>query len=438
MRPPLNRLAATELLRMLAARDVTCETVTHTFLDAVEQRESEVRAFAWIDADRALNIAREFDRGAKSGRLAGLPVAVKDVIDTAGIATEHGSSIYAGHVPRADAACIAAVHSAGGYVFGKTVTAEFANFTPGPTCNPHVPEHTPGGSSSGSAAAVAAHMAPFALGTQTAGSVIRPASFCGVVGFVPTRGLVPRTGVLQVSDTLDVVGCFANSVQDAGLVASAITLRADLSANLQDTGRASAPRVAWTDTPWAEQLSSTMGEALASVVRTYADGGAVIKQIRWPSRFTPLADAQRTVQVFETARALAAEFDDCRDALSPQLAALIEEGRTIDANAYLAALRTGRECAASIDELFADADVVLAPSAPGEAPHGLGSTGDPQFNRAWQLLGGPQINVPVPRGLRRSQSDLPLGVQLIGRAGDDARVLAAAHWLEQQLKRTGG
>ncbi len=244
---------------------------------------------------------------AKIGLLAGLPVAVKDVIDTAGIATEYGSPIYAGRVPSADAACVAAVRAAGGYVFGKTVTAELANFTPGPTRNPHGLEHTPGGSSSGSAAAVAAHMAPFALGTQTAGSVIRPAAFCGVVGFVPTRGAIPRAGVKQVSDTLDVVGCFANSVEDAALVASAIALRADWC----EVNRAAAPPViAWTETPWAERLSPAMREALDAVVRTCADSGAAVRKIQWPARFTPLADAQRTVQVFETARAFGAEFDD--------------------------------------------------------------------------------------------------------------------------------
>ena len=436
MRPPLNRLPAAQLLRMIVSREVTCETVTHSFVDAIEQRENEVHAFTWFDAERALRIAREFDRGATASPLMGLPVAVKDVIDTAGIATEYGSPIYTGHVPGADAACIGAVRAAGAYVFGKTVTAELANFTPGPTRNPHGLENTPGGSSSGSAAAVAAHMAPFALGTQTAGSVIRPAAFCGVVGIVPTRGSVPRCGVLQVSDTLDVVGCFANSVEDAALLAAAIALRADWAANSQDADHASsAPVIAWTATPWAERLSPAMNQALDAVVSACTDGGARVRKIRWPSRFTPLADAQRTVQVFETARSFAAEFDYRRDRLSPLLAALIEEGRAIDASAYLAALRTGRDCAASIDELFGDADVALAPSAPGEAPQGLGSTGDPQFNRAWQLLGGPQINVPVPRALRRSQNDLPLGVQVIGRPGDDARALSAAHWIEQQLKR---
>ncbi len=371
----------------------------------------------------------------KSGPLMGLPVAVKDVIDTAGIATERGSPIYAGRVPNADAACIAVMRTAGGYVFGKTVTAELANFTPGPTRNPSGLEHTPGGSSSGSAAAVAAHMAPFALGTQTAGSVIRPAAFCGVVGFVPTRGFVPRAGVLQLSDTLDVVGCFANSVEDVALLSAVVALRADWREVSHDKDHASPPVIAWTDTPWAERLSPAMSEALKSVVRVCAGSGAEINEIRWPARFTALADAQRTVQVFETSRALGGEYDYQRAKLSPLLAALIEEGRAMGSNDYQSALNTGRDCASAIDEIFGSADVVLAPSAPGEAPHGLASTGDPQFNRPWQLLGGPQINVPVPRALRRSQADLPLGVQVIGRPNDDVRALRAAHWIEQQLKR---
>ena len=432
MRLPLNRLPAAQLLRMLASSEVTCEMVTHSFIDAIEQRECDVHAFAWFEAERALNTARGFDDGAKSGPLLGLPVGVKDVIDTAGIPTECGSPIYAGRVPGADAACVALLRAAGGYVLGKTVTAELANFVPGPTRNPFALEHTPGGSSSGSAAAVAAHMAPFALGTQTAGSVIRPAAFCGVVGFVPTRGIVPRAGVLQVSDTLDVVGCFANSVEDVALLAAAIALREDWHA----ADPASAPPVvAWTHTPWSDRLSPAMNDALKSVVRVCAAAGASVSEVRWPQKFVPLADAQRTVQVFETARALAGEYDYQRAKLSPLLATLIEEGRAIDATQYQAALRTGADCATAIDELFGAADVILAPSATGEAPHGLGSTGDPQFNRAWQLLGGPQINVPVPRALRPGKGELPLGVQVIGRSNDDARALSAAHWIEQQLRQ---
>lgn len=430
MKLPLNRLSAAQLARMIAAREVSCEAVTHSFLDAIGQREDEVRAFAWIDRDRALAVARNFDHAPGRGALYGLPVAIKDVIDTAGINTEYGSPIYAGHVPRADAACVAAIRAAGGYVLGKTVTAELANFAPGATRNPHALEHTPGGSSSGSAAAVAAHMAPLALGTQTAGSVIRPASFCGVVGFVPTRGSVPRVGVKQLSDTLDVVGGFANTVDDAAMLAAELMLRADLAATSD-----AVPTLSWTVTPWASELTPPMRDAFERVVDICARSRAVLREVKWPTRFSALADAQRTVQLFETARTLAPEFDYRRSLLSTQLAALIEEGRGIDAASYLAALQAGRDCSASVDEIFGNADAVLAPSASGGAPHGLDSTGNPQFNRAWQILGGPQISVPVPRDLWRNGSGLPLGVQIIGRRGDDARTFATARWLEQRLQR---
>lgn len=431
MQLPLNRLPAVKLVRMLTAGDVTCEAVTHSFLDAVEQRETEVRAFAWIDAARALNIAREFDKMGVFGPLAGLPIAVKDVIDTAGIPTECGSPIYAGRIPHADAACVAIARAAGGYAFGKTVTAELANFTPGPTRNPHAPAHTPGGSSSGSAAAVAARMAPFALGTQTAGSIIRPAAFCGVVGFVPTRGAIPRAGVLQVSDTLDVIGCFAHTVEDVALLAGVLSMR---DANGSFTN-ATAPSIAWTDTPWATQLTNSMATALGDVVRLCTDNGASMRQAVWSEMFATLVESQRTVQVFETARAFAAEAATARELLSAPLAALIDEGCNIEPARYASALGIGRTCAREVDRLFENADVILAPSAPGEAPFGLESTGDPTFNRPWHFLGGPQINVPLPQSIA-GISGLPLGVQLIGRPGDDARVLAAAYWLEQRFLHT--
>jgi amidase len=438
MKTPLNRLPATRLARMIAGHEATCEAVTHSFIDAVQMNDRDVHAFAWFDAARALATARELDIGGWRGPLHGLPVAVKDNIDTADIPSEYGSAIFAGHVPPADAACVSALKSAGAYVMGKTVCAELANFTPGPTRNPHNLEHTPGGSSSGSAAAVAAHMAPFALGTQTAGSVIRPASFCGVVGFVPTRGRVPRAGVKAVSDTLDVVGTFAATVEDVALVTAALALERDWQ---HAPGKASAPSIGWTATPWAAQLAPSMLAALERVARLAATRGARVREIAWP--FTPnpdglafaaLADAQRTVQLYETARALGPEQQYRRELLSAKLAGLIEEGRTIGADAYLKALRTGRECAVSLGDLFGDADVLLVPSAPGEAPQGLASTGDPQFNRPWHLLGAPQVSVPVPRALAHGESGLPLGVQIVARPGDDARALAAARWLEQQLE----
>jgi amidase len=438
MRTPLNRLSATRLARMIAGHEVTCEAVTHSFIDAVKQREPDIRAFAWFDPQRALATARELDIGDWRGPLHGLPVAVKDNLDTADIPSEYGSAIYAGHVPSADAAAVAALRSAGGYVFAKTVSAELANFTPGPTRNPHDPEHTPGGSSSGSAAAVAAHMVPFALGTQTAGSVIRPASFCGVVGFVPSRGLVPRAGVKQVSDTLDVVGVFARCVEDAALVGAAVALRPEWQ---HAPGKAAAPSIGWTATPWATQLAPSMLAALERVARLLASRGGRVREISWPYEanadghaFAGLAEAQRIVQLFETARALGAEQQYRSDLLSARLASLIEEGRGVGADAYVKAIKLGRDCTASLDTLFGSADVLLAPSAPGEAPHGLGSTGDPQFNRPWHLLGAPQINVPVPLTLVHGESGLPLGVQVVGRPGEDERALAAARWVEQQLE----
>jgi amidase len=281
-------------------------------------------------------------------------------------------------------------------------------------------------------------MVPFALGTQTAGSVIRPASFCGVVGFVPTRGFVPRAGVKAVSDTLDVVGVFAHSVEDAALIAAALALQPGWQ---HAPGKAAAPAIGWTATPWAAQLAPSMMAALERVARLLAARGARVREIAWPydadadgTAFALLADAQRTVQLFETARALGPELQYRSDLLSARLASLIEEGRTIGADAYVKAIKVGRDCAASIDTLFGDVDVLLAPSAPGEAPHGLDSTGDPQFNRPWHLLGAPQVGVPVPRALGRGESGLPLGLQLVGRPGDDARTLAAARWVEQQLE----
>jgi amidase len=440
MKTPLNRLPATQLARMIAAHDASCEAITHSFLDAVREREPEVRAFAWIDAARALQTAREYDRLEWRGPLHGLPVAVKDNIDTADIPSEYGSSIFLGHVPQSDAACVAALRSSGSYVIGKTVTAELANFTPGPTRNPHALAHTPGGSSSGSAAAVAAHMAPFALGTQTAGSVIRPAAYCGVVGFVPTRGAVPRAGVKAVSDTLDVVGAFARSVEDVALVAAVLALQPQWQ-HVANGG--SAPSIAWTATPWSAQLAPSMQAALERAARLLAGRGARVRELAWPYEperdepaFTRLADAQRTVQLFETARALGPEAQYRRELLSGRLVALIDEGRGVSAPDYVEALQLGRAAAAAIGRLFGDADVLLAPSAAGEAPQGLGATGDPQFNRPWHLLGGPQINVPLPRELAHGESGLPLGLQVIARPGEDTRALAAAHWIEQQFARS--
>lgn len=431
MRTPLNRLPATQLAALIAAGDANCEAVAHSFIDAIHESEPELRAFAFFDATRVLEVARQFDAGPRRGALHGLPVAVKDNIDTAGLPSEYGSAVYRGHRPSADAACVAAFSAAGAYVLGKTVTAELANFTPGATRNPHHPLHTPGGSSSGSAAAVAAHMAPFALGTQTAGSVIRPAAYCGVVGFVPSRGLVPRAGVKAVSDTLDALGVITRNVADAALIGGAIALADGWPAAAADP---QPPALAVSLTPWADSLSPVLAEAIEHAGRLLLRRGASAAPLDWSAPdFGGLAAAQQTVQVFETARALGPEADYRRELISQRLADLIAAGRVIAPHDYLAALALGRRAAAAIDRLFGAAEVALVPAAPGEAPRGLGSTGDPLFNRAWHLLGCPQISLPLPHA--GGEAGLPLAVQLVARPGADARLLSAAAWVEAELRR---
>jgi amidase len=438
MREPLHRRPAHELARQIATGDVSSEVVTRSFADAIRDRERTVQAFAWFDEARALGVARELDRllanDRRRGPLHGLPVAIKDNIDTADLPTGYGSPIYASHTPPADAACVALLQDAGAFVLGKTVCAELANFTPGATRNPHALDHTPGGSSSGSAAAVAAHFAPIALGTQTAGSLIRPAAFCGVIAYKPSPRTAPRAGVKANSDTLDEVGVFANCIDDIALAAAALAVKPAW-IDVPQQGRSGAPPVfAATATPYGDRVSRAWHERLDAAVATLGRAGARQAEVTWPRVFDGLFEAQQTVQVYETARALAPEFTYRRDLLSQRLVELIEQGRGIAARDYAAALQLGRACAAAIDSLFGAAGVLLCPPAPGEAPRGLGSTGDPLFCRPWQLLGCPCLTLPIGRG----ESGLPLGVQIVARPGDDVGLLAAGAWIEQALQAQPG
>lgn len=435
MREPLHRLSAVKLAQMITAGEASPESVTRSFIDAIHEREKEVQAFAWFDADRAIAAARELHLVSRRGPLHGLPVAIKDNIDTADITTSYGSPIYLTHRPLADAACVAALKDAGAFVLGKTVSAELANFTPGPTRNPHNLAHTPGGSSSGSAAAVAAHFAPLALGTQTAGSVIRPAAYCGVVAYKPSPRLIPRSGVKPNSDTLDEVGVFARSVEDTAFAASVLASKPawkDLPA--QSVRMNKAPTIGWVATSQRAQAAPSMLDALERAATRLLARGARRAEIVWPRVFDGLFDAQKTVQLFETARALGAEYTYRREQLSVKLAALIDEGRAIGSHDYVLAMQLGRACVAAIDSLFAEAEVLLTPSAPGGAPAGLASTGDPIFNRPWQLLGCPMVNLPVPPSLGRAEGALPLGLTVVARPGEDAKLFTAAAWIEQHWR----
>lgn len=433
MKEPLHRLPAVRLAELIANGEAAPETVTRSFIDAIHERERDVQAFAWFDADRAIAAARELNLVSRRGPLHGLPIAVKDNIDTADVPTSYGSPIYEGHCPAIDAACVALLKDAGAFVLGKTALTEFANFTPGPTRNPHDLLHTPGGSSSGSAAAVAAHFAPVALGTQTAGSVIRPASFCGVAAYKPSAQLIPRAGVKPNSDTFDEIGVFARSVDDLAFVAGVLAVKPAWK-DVPQQGRAGAvPAITRVTTSQSHLAAPSMLAALEAVETKAARRGARRIESTWPRVFDGLFDAHRTVQLFETARALAPEFSYRRAQLSQKLIELIESGRATRTGDYAAALQLGRACVAAIESLFGGADVLLTPSAPGEAPAGLSSTGDPLFNRPWQLLGCPVINLPVPAPLGRGEGGLPLGVSIVARPGDDVKLFAAAAWLEAAL-----
>ncbi len=433
MTEALHRLGAVALQRAMAARSLSVAALTEALLARCAALEPHLHAWAHLDVAAARRRARAQDRAqdhpqdraGPSGSLGGLPLGVKDNIDTAGLPTAYGSAIYAGHRPAADAACVALAQAGGAWVLGKTVCTAFANMTPAATRNPWRPHHTPGGSSSGSAVAVATGMVPLALGTQTAGSVIRPAAYCGIVGYKPSPRRVPRAGAKANADTLDEVGVLARSVEDAALLAGVLD-----GGGVPATPSPFLPRLALTLTSRADALAPAMAQALQAAARRLAAAGAPVQDANWPTAFDGLFEAQRTVQVFETARALAPEWQYRRRQLPRDLCALIEAGLGIGGGAYAAALQTAAAARALLEGCFGHADVLLTPAAPGAAPPSLQTTGDPLFNRPWQVLGCPCLTLPV--GL--DTEGLPLGLQLVARPGDDARLFAAAAWVEGVLQ----
>jgi amidase len=427
MPPPLHRWSAVRLARALARRTLNSAALAEALIERSAAREPDLQAWASFEPAAVRRRACAVDTGSVAGALRGLAIAVKDNIDTAGIETAQGSPIHAGQVPLADAACVALARSAGAWVLGKTVAAELANMTPGPTRNPHHLSHTPGGSSSGSAAAVAAGMAPLALGTQTAGSVIRPAAFCGIVGYKPSPGRVPRAGVKPVSDTLDEIGVLARSVDDAALLAHALEGRDGAAL---PSAAAFKPRLALTMTPQAAALSGAMQTMLGTAAQRLSAAGAAVGDLPpWPAAFAALFEAQRCVQLFETARALALEHRCRRGDLSAALAAFLDEGAALDPARYAQARIAAAHARATLDALFGDAELLLAPAACGAAPQGLSSTGDPLFSRPWQLLGCPCLTLPGAV----DRHGLPLGLQLVARPQHDDRLFAAAAWVAQTL-----
>jgi amidase len=424
--PDPRSLTVREAARQIAERRLTAEALVNAYLDRIETREPVVGAWQYLDRERALAAARQRDAEAPRGPLHGIPIAVKDLIDTSDMPTAYGSPIYRGHRPAADASCVALARAAGTIVLGKTVTTEFATFTPGKTANPRNPAHTPGGSSSGSAAAVADGMAPLAFGTQTAGSVIRPGAYCGCIAYKPSFGLINRAGVKPLADSLDTIGVFARTVDDAAFLAGVLSERPALR-HLEMPRQA--PRFGLYRTPiWDEAEPATVA-ALDATRAALGRAGAMVTELAIAPEHQGLNEAQDTMMCFEMVRALAYERLGHSAEISPRLAQLLDTGMAIGAEVYDQALARAAVARAGLDAFFGPCDAILVPAAPGEAPQGLGHTGSPIFNRMWTLLGVPCVTLPA----RWADNGLPTGVQLVGQVRDDTRLMACAAFLEQAL-----
>jgi len=397
--------------------------VVEAALAGIALRDAELRAWEVVDPEFARRQARALDSGPVRGPLHGIPLGVKDIFDTADLPTAYGSPIYAGHRPAWDAACVAAARAAGAIVLGKTVTTEFATMVPSHTLNPRNPKHTPGGSSSGSAAAVAAGMVRMAYGTQTVGSTIRPAAYCGVVGYKPSFGMIGRPGMKMGAESLDTVGVIARSVEDAALLAAGSAMREDLLriAPLEK------PRLGVCRSPNWHHMSREGADAFLNAASAMVRKGANNVDLELP--FDKLDDAASTILVYEMARGLAYEFVNHRARVSPMLLERVEAGSSMPYDKYRRAIEYASECRSRLKDIAGDLDAILTPSATGEAPRGLESTGNTAMNRLWTLLYGPCVTVPAGEG----PGGLPLGVQLVGLPGADARTLAAAKWVEASL-----
>ena len=423
-------LSALELAGRIEDGELAPADVVDLCAEAIARREDEVGAFAILDVERMRKRAQ--DRAAEliAAPLRGLPVGVKDLYDTADFPTAYGSPIYAGHRPASDAALVSMIRRAGGLILGKTVMTELAFIDPAGTRNPHHPEHTPGGSSSGSAAAVAAGMLPIAVGTQTAGSIIRPAAFCGVAGYKPSFKLLPMVGCKPFAWSLDTAGLFAARVADVAFAAAGITGR-DLRV---DRAQPAAPRIALVRTHVWPEASDAMQSAVEDAARLAERAGAKVAEVRLPPIFEDAFRAHGTIQDYEAYRALAFEYDHHRDRIGSKLCAMLDEAGKIAAVDYDAARRTARRARQALADLMTDTDVLITPSAPGAAPKTLDSTGVPIFNRLWTLMGAPCINVAGEVDSAR----LPLGVQIVGRFARDRAALEAALFVEQAIARSHG
>jgi len=437
----LNWLSATDAARTIREGAVRSEELMDSCLARVREVDEQVQAWAFLDPEHALVQARARDadraEGGATGPLHGVPVGIKDIIDTGDMPTEDGCALHAGRTPERDATVVAMLRAAGAVIMGKTVTTELATYAPGKTRNPHNSEHTPGGSSSGSAAAVAAGMVPLAIGSQTNGSVIRPAAYCGVYGFKPTHGLIPRGGVLKLSRTLDQVGVFARTLDDIALIAEQLVGHDPLDPDTRVRARmpfcATAledpplpPLIAFVKGPVWERAEAETKEAFAELVAALGDQ---VVEVELPSLVSQAHDWHQTIMEAEMAAYLNAEWERGRERLPSGLREQLGRGRAVTALDYQLACSRIPLINEGFSEIFDRCDAIITPAVAGTAPKGLESTGDPAFCTLWTLCGMPALNIPLMRG----GNGLPLGVQLVGRRHSDVRLLRTARWLTAQL-----
>jgi len=423
MTKPLNELTASEIVQSIAAGKTTAEAVARACLDHIAAREPKVQAWHFLDHDLVLKQARALDKSTNRGPLHGVPVGMKDIIDTADMPTEYGTPIHKGHRPHIDATVVALTRRAGGLIMGKTVTTEFANRYPGKTMHPMDAKRTPGGSSSGSAAAVGDRMVPLALGSQTTASTLRPASFCGCVGYRPTWGDIRLTGVMEAAGSVDTIGLIARSVEDVALYREVLlgVKPQPLAANVM-----AAPRIGFCRTPMWDQCEPATQKLLEDCAARLAKAGAKVSDVTLPEEFKRIEDAHRWISSFEFARAHAWEVDNRWEMISETLRNnRLKDGLSCSFEKYREARSYAARVRRMLHDVFSDYDVLLAPSAAGEAPVGLNSTGNAAFCTIWTTMHVPAITLPLFTGPNR----LPIGAQLIASRNNDRLLFEAARWV---------
>jgi len=417
----LYRLNIAQLTALAKGGKLSPTEIVESCIARISQRDSEVLAWAAFDPEFALEQARQLEESDVRGPLYGTPLGVKDIIDTADFPTERGSSVFRNRRPQTDASCVKLLRDAGGIIMGKTVTTEFAYFAHGPTKNPHNPMHTPGGSSSGSAASVADFQVPGALGTQTAGSVIRPASFNGIIGFKPTYGLFPLDGVLPLASSLDTLGLFCRSLDDLPILGSVLTHEA----RFKTRPVVSSPRVAIIKSPQWFKGSGEMQESFEAFVSRLRESGLVVTDVD-SSILEGLAESQGSLLALEAQETLGPIVSLNPSKVRKETKDLLELGRGLKPEIlHEINSQVGRARIFFQEKVFVESDIVLTPAAIGVAPRGLTSTGDPLFNRIWTFLGLPCLSLPIGIG----SNGLPLGIQVVGPFGEDEQLLACSHLL---------